>query len=374
MDKVLSKSTLWKYYKFGLLSHLLYIHDILTGIGARALEDARSACIGCDIIVFHPLMPFATDIAEAMGVPCIMAGLQPLTPTRCFPHFALTRRYLGRYLNLWSYGLTAIPYFLIRRRINHARRRLLGLNKRTSLGNPLMVRGRFPPAVYSISRALVAPPEDWGKDSLISGYWYSPPSKDYIAPPKLVEFLAAGPKPLYIGFGSNPVGSQDDLIALLLRALQLADLRAVICLNNLEAPSFTSSSDPQRFVVLGPVPHDWLFARVSAAVHHGGAGTVAVSLRAGLPTLVCPLLIDQPWWAERVHELGAGPPPLRYDSLTARTLATRLRDLVSNPDYAAKAAEIARIIAEERGAELAAEFIVTFANRVCSPEPKSSTG
>ena len=362
MDRMLASRRLWKYYRFGLLSRWLYIHDIQKSIGAKALEDMWSACRGCDAIVFHPMLPFATDIAEAMAVPCIMAAFQPLTPTRRFPLFSVAAGGAGGALNLLSYKMATVPYVYFTPRINAARRRLLGLGKRGLFADPLTVRGDRPPAVYGISKAVVSQPDDWPASALISGYWSSKPGLDTEAPSELDGFLAASRKPVYIGFGSNPIASANDLLTLLTGALKAADLRAVVCLSAAQLQSVSIAVDHARMFLSGPLPHHWLFERVAAAVHHGGAGTVAASLRAGLPTLVCPLLIDQLWWAGRVHALGAGPSPIRYDKLTVSNLTASLRDLTSNPRYAANAATIAEIISTENGAARAADFIAQIAN------------
>lgn len=367
MDQMLASRRLWKYYKFGMPSRWLYIHDIQKSIGARALEDVWSACQGADAIVFHPMLPFATDVAETLGVPCIMAAFQPLTPTRTFPLFSVTAGGFGSALNLLSYRMAVVPYVYFAPRLNAARRRLLGLKSRGLFTDPLAVKGERPPAVYGISTAVVCQPKDWGSEALISGYWQDQHEPDFVPPAGLESFLAAQSKPVYVGFGSNPLRAPDELLRMLSSALTAADLRAVVCMSGAQLKSLTAVHDPARIFLSGPLPHPWLFLRVAAAVHHGGAGTVAASLRAGLPTLVCPLLIDQLWWGDRVHSLGAGPRPIRLDRLSASNLAAALRDLTSNPAYAAKAAEIAAVIAAENGAARAAAFIAARLNGSVRP-------
>lgn len=357
MDAMLASRRLWKYHRFGFFSRWLYIHDIQQSIGARAFEDAKAACEGSQAILFHPMMPFATDIAEALDVPCIMAAFQPLTATAEFPLFSLTSSTHGGWFNRLSYRLTPGPYAWYARRINRARRRLLGLRRRKTFADPLRVRGQIVPAVYGISRWVVPQPADWGPDALIAGYWFLPPDETWTPPENLAEFLAAGPPPLYVGFGSNPIASPARLVACVGEALRLSGERAVLSLGRVPGAAAVAGVDAALLHIVGPVPHGWLFARVGAAVHHGGAGTVAASLKAGLATLICPLLIDQFWWGERIHAIGAGPEPLPSAALSAPALAERIRDLVGNPDYARTARRIAAGIAGEDGPGRAADFI-----------------
>ena len=82
---------------------------------------------------------------------------------------------------------------------------------------------------------------------------------------------------------------------------------------------------PDTLFALDEVPHSWLFPRLAAVVHHGGAGTTAAALAAGKPSIVCPYFHDQPFWGERIRDLGAGPPPIPQRELTADRLAEAIR-------------------------------------------------
>jgi sterol 3beta-glucosyltransferase len=103
------------------------------------------------------------------------------------------------------------------------------------------------------------------------------------------------------------------------------------------------------------VPHDWLFGRVKATIHHGGAGTTSASLRAGVPTLVVPFFADQPFWGWRVAELGVGPEPISPRSLGVERLAGAIRKSTSDRDMRARAAAMGQWIRSEKGIERAVE-------------------
>jgi len=121
--------------------------------------------------------------------------------------------------------------------------------------------------------------------------------------------------------------------------------------------------------VVDEVPHDWLFPRVAAVVHHGGAGTTAAGLRAGRPTLICPVLGDQPFWGDRVRDLGAGPRPLRLRRLSADALAAALNDLVANESYKATATRIGDALSSEDGAGEAVRVLERIESRTTPPSP-----
>ena len=120
---------------------------------------------------------------------------------------------------------------------------------------------------------------------------------------------------------------------------------------------------PKDIFAIDWVPFDWLLPRVSAAVHHGGAGTTAASLRAGVPTIIVPFFLDQFYWGKRVFELGAGPRPILRKSLKADALAAALRVATSDPGMRDRAAKLGQRIRAEDGV---ARAVATF-NRHLQP-------
>jgi len=97
------------------------------------------------------------------------------------------------------------------------------------------------------------------------------------------------------------------------------------------------------------VPHAWLFPRVAAVVHHGGAGTTAAGLRAGIPTIVIPFFADQPFWGHRVAALGVGTAPIPRKDLTAERLAKAIQQVVNDPGMRQRAADLGAKIQAEDG-------------------------
>jgi sterol 3beta-glucosyltransferase len=199
--------------------------------------------------------------------------------------------------------------------------------------------------LMAYSSALSADPGDWPVKAKITGAWFYESEPHFSLAPEIEDFLAKGPA-IYIGFGSMKWHSEQSANAVFDAIAQWGG-RALITSGwgGLKPPE----SLPENIMFTGPVHHSLLFPRVSAVVHHGGAGTTAEGFRHGRPTLILPQFMDQYDWARRVEALRAGPPPLAMKQVTARELAARLDDLTTNSDYRAGAAAIAAEMALEPG-------------------------
>jgi UDP:flavonoid glycosyltransferase YjiC (YdhE family) len=137
-----------------------------------------------------------------------------------------------------------------------------------------------------------------------------------------------------------------ELVRAVTRALTITGQRAIVLTG---WGGLSPAELPPEVFAIDWIPFDWLFQRVSAVVHHGGAGTTAASLRAGLPTIVVPFFLDQFFWGRRVFELGAGPRPIPRKRLDADNLAAALRQATTEPLMRDRAALLARHIGNEDG-------------------------
>lgn len=154
---------------------------------------------------------------------------------------------------------------------------------------------------------------------------------------------------MFFGFGSLTPADPVSFIELAAKAGRQAGVRQVIQAGQGDrAPA--SRPPPGDSIVVGDVPHDWLFPRMAAVVHHAGSGTTAAGLRAGVPAVTAPVLADQPFWAARVAGMGAGPPPIPHKQLSVGALAAAVRDAVTRPSYRTRAEGLSRRLAGEDGA------------------------
>jgi sterol 3beta-glucosyltransferase len=214
------------------------------------------------------------------------------------------------------------------------------------------------PMVYAFSPSVLPRPSDWGPHKQVSGYWFLDGMTNYEPPDELVSFLDQGPPPVYVGIGSLIDHEREKMTRTLIDAMARAGRRAILHTgwSELGTPELSDS-----VLVVDEVPHDWLFPRLAAVVHHGGAGTTAAGLRAGLPTVVVPFFFDQFLWAWRVHKLGAGPRWIPRKRLTVEGLAGAVRKAVEDADMRAKARAIGEEIRREDGVGRAVSLINEFA-------------
>ncbi|WP_165969238.1 glycosyltransferase [Actinomadura sp. KC06] len=325
---------------------------ILGPMAERLLAECSDACKGADLILGPTFCYLPMHLGEHLRVPWGLIHFQPSQPTGAFPHpFVPQARLLGRWGNRISYlAVEQIAWQLSRPFLNPWRAAALGLD-RLPLHGGLPSGGRPPrggPVLACFSPAVVPRPKDWPSHVSMTGYWFLD-ENGWEPPNDLADFLAAGPPPVYVGFGSM-VPEDPELTRLTIRAaLRLAGVRGVV-------QGDPDTSD-EHVHAARDVPHSWLFPRMAAVVHHGGAGTTAAGLRAGVPTVVCPFFGDQPYWGERVASLGAGPDPLPFRAMTAPLLASRLRRAIQDEKITDRAARLARRIQAENGIERALQII-----------------
>ena len=162
--------------------------------------------------------------------------------------------------------------------------------------------------LYGFSEKVVPYPKDWKKNNHITGYW-SLDAHPFTPPLELQTFIQSGEKPFYIGFGSPGMYKPGALIDLLFTAIQKSNIRAVIAIpRDVEINSAQHKAvEHQIYLLRGDIPHQWLFPQMAGIVHHGGAGTTGEALKAGVPSLILPLAVDQFFWGERVIRLGVSP-------------------------------------------------------------------
>ncbi len=322
--------------------------------------DCWNACQGADAIVFSTIgLAVGYPIAEKLGVPFSMAAPYPLTPTRAFrsPYFPAVPASLlfsGYYNHLTHVLSMQIFWQLLRPVVNKARREVLDLPS-LSLNWPLseIQRGRMT-LLYCYSPSIVPPAPDWSNRNHVTGYWFLDRHAAWQPPPDLVDFLKSGPPPVYIGFGSMNSRNPEEATETVLQALARSKQRGIL----LTGWGGLSNADlPDTIFKIDSIPHDWLFPQMAAIVHHGGSGTTAASMRAGVPTVIIPFFGDQPFWGQRIFELGAGPRPIPRKRLSVGQLAAAIQAATCDEAMCARSTALGERIRTEDGVAQAIEVL-----------------
>ena len=238
--------------------------------------------------------------------------------------------------------------------VNRFRVKTLRLEPVSTLWAPGQLYRQKVPYTYLWSPGLIPKPDDWGPEIDIAGFVFLDLASSFKPPDTLAEFLDAGEPPVYIGFGSIVVDDPDKFTSLIFQAVQKAGVRALVSKG--WGGLGDEGNTPENIYMLENTPHDWLFPRVSAVVHHGGAGTTAIGLKCGKPTMIVPFFGDQPFWGAMVAKAGAGAhEPIPYKGLTADALAEGILRCLT-PEAKEAAEKLAKdIVNEGDGAKNAAE-------------------
>ncbi|NVJ27549.1 MULTISPECIES: glycosyltransferase [Myxococcus] len=332
---------------------------LFKGFGAiirAGLDDEWRAAreLKPDVLVYHSKALGSHHIAEKLGAAELLAMPLPLTPTREFPVPIVPSLRLGGWLNALSYRVLSLANAVWAGATNDFRVKTLGLAPLSRFADPMKkADGSAVPALYAYSEHLLPRPTDWPPQAQVTGCWFLDEGVRWTPPAALQAFLEAGPPPVYVGFGSMGAAHADSRAATVLKAVALTGERAVLATG---WGGMKARELPPDVFMLESAPHDWLFPRMSAVVHHGGAGSTMAGLRAGKPTVICSFLGDQPFWGHMVLRAGVGPPPVPQKSLTAERLANAIRTALS-PTVRAQATAMGERIRAEDGVARAVQLI-----------------
>jgi sterol 3beta-glucosyltransferase len=340
----------------------------VAGQRGAAVAGQRGAAVagqrGVDLVVHHPVLPIGQHLAEFLGVPAVVAQPQPaLVPTREFGSAIWPGRMPG-VLNRPSYRAgMVLSAAWARRDLDRWRRDVLMLPPRPGRHDPLRAADGTPvPVLHAFSAHVVPPPADWPASAHVTGYWLLPTAPGWSPPRRLAEFLETGEPTVYLGFGSMPGPDPERLAAALMAAVR----RAVVASSSLALRRLLPAG---RFLVIRQAPHDWLFPRVQAVVHHGGAGTTGAAVAAGRPQVIWPFGVDQHFWARRMTGLGVAPSARPVRALTGPALAAALDQALGDRRLAAAAAELGQRVRAEDGCGTAVAQLEALRN-VSPDEPR----
>ena len=319
------------------------------------IEKAGETALSADVIVYHPKTFVGSHIYEARGTTVYLAMPLPgMMPTREFP-VPLASMPNWKWFNKSTYMANRSGMAPFRKLINQWRNDTLGLGKIGLFDDPYKVNGSYLPMLYAYSPAVVPPASDWPDTVCTTGYWLLDGVADSFEPPEaLVKFLDAGEPPVYIGFGSLTGTDPEKTTRNVFQAVKNAGVRAVLATG---WGGLTAAESGQNIYMIESVPHNWLFPRCSAVVHHGGSGTTATGLKAGRPTVICPFFGDQPFWGQRVFELGVGPKPIAQKKLSAENLTEAIKIAVTDQSIRDAAEKLGLTLKKEDGVAKAISVI-----------------
>lgn len=332
---------------------MLLAFNKMKKFGTLMGHDYYNACVGSELIIYHPGCTMGYFAGEHLGIPAVLASPFPMHKTK-------------EYLSVVLYGkvpsnqlTTALSYKMLQNMLWLASsgsvkpfwKEQFG-KLPPSFGPPYEKHKQIKkPALISCSDEIFKRPADWSEHIHQLGYWFVEEADTYQPPEALQNFLADGDAPVYIGFGS--MAMTDDLAELAeisAKALLIAGKRGIIA--GMGKPKTLS----EEHFVLDQAPHTWLFERVSVVCHHGGAGTSASGFRAGVPSVIIPFSNDQFAWAHRAYHLGIGAKPIPKKELTAQRLAEGILESLSS-ETVEKAKSVGERIRRENGAKACAEVL-----------------
>lgn len=302
---------------------------------------------------------FVPHLVEKLSIPAIGLYPYPLgTPTHAFPNIFVPVNNLGGMFNKLSHQFFDLSWFLLQKPLRDWRIKTLGLS--TDVGEAVKkFRATRPPILYSFSKHILPQPDDWDQEAVISGYWFLPRPNEWQPDPELVAFIQDGSPPVYIGFGSMNLPNAANVTQSVVEALQKTSQRGLLLsgkgrLLDIERPSIRSFTG---------APFSWLFPQMRALVHHGGSGTTALGLQAGVPATAIPFMMDQPFWGQRLETLGVGTQPIPIKRLTVEKLAVAIEKMVKDSTMREKAQALSKKILSEDGTAKAVAFIEQFLNK-----------
>jgi UDP:flavonoid glycosyltransferase YjiC (YdhE family) len=288
----------------------------------------KASNIDQDAIISTFLGVSTCPIARAKKIPFFYVLPMPSLQTREFPNPLFPRLPLGKIYNELTYRIAD------------------GFITRSYKDASCLLEEPRPIYLFCFSPHVVPRPYDWGDFAHVTGYWFLDQPNDWQPLSNLEAFLQAGPPPVYVGFGSTLTKDTKTMTKLVLDALALAKQRAVLVTG--WGGLKTGKVQPDVFVA-DSIPFDWLFPRVKAAIHHGGAGTTSAALRAAIPSVIVPFGADQSFWAHRMKALGVATDPISPKRLTAKRLAAAIQNALEDKQMQENANALGEKINSEDG-------------------------
>lgn len=318
-------------------------------IQTQISTDVLKGCEPADVLISNVLsIIWVQAVAEKLNKKWGIVQLNPPSvPTKEFP-FAGLAFFDSPYYNLFSHRLVRYFFWKFNKKDLNIFRQSLGLP--VCKTNPLdtVIKDNIL-NIHGFSQQLIRQPSDWNSNSLITGFLFVPQkireSQDIEKPSdELLNWLSAGKKPIYVGFGSMPIPNPELFGDIINKIVATTGLRVVFCKGWSVMPNL--KAHPNLFEV-NYINHEWLFPQCMCAIVHGGAGTTAAVLKAKLPLIIVSVFGDQPWWGNIIQnkQLGVHIP---FKQITTKKLLKAIV-FVQTPQVIKNVNNIGETIEQEGG-------------------------
>jgi UDP:flavonoid glycosyltransferase YjiC (YdhE family) len=327
---------------------IIFLHFVRQELKIQ-FRELPDIVAGADLVIGASLAFGLHTIAQHQGIPYVFIALTPqLFPSGHHPFLAFRNHRMPRCLNRLSWNFSNFMDNINTKALINRERRRLGLKPiREAWGHILGSH-----VILATDRILGTVPPDVEQTYFQTGYFHLGQKEELDR--DVEAFLDAGPPPLHVGFGSMPSRDLQALTPLVLDAVRSVGHRVIVSCRRFNGGRLVS--DRNCFFIQNS-PHHALFPRMAAVVHHGGAGTTATAARAGVPQIIVPHILDQYYWANRIHHAGVGPEPVWRSRLTRKRLAKAVEECLSSETMRRRAKEISALIQSHNSLGVAVKAI-----------------
>lgn len=340
------KSKLWL---IGAIKTMKFMFKIIE----KSSLEIKELCKKVDFVIASHSQIGAAE-AEASGMPYISVTLQPDVIPKKKEEKELFETLATKLATTFISPFMVGPYNKLRRN--------LGLNKVKTfddLLSPILNVIPISPEVYPENRL-------WEDKNKVVGYWFSDEYEEYEPSERLVNFLKKGIPPIVITLGAMGFESSEEKTKLdiLVKSINNTEMRAII-------QGFTKTLEgyplPDNILSVESIPHSWLFRQAYCVIHHGGFGTTASAIKAGVPSIVIPHVLDQYFWANRVYELGIGVKPVTAKDLNEKNLTEAITILKNNYiEVSSSVKVLGEKVSEEDGLAITVKLIEDILYEECN--------
>lgn len=331
------------------------IEEVIFAALRDAYEDLAQLSTGADLLVTHPAAPAGPLVGRKLGLPWISTVLAPLSFfSKSDPPVPPAYQWLNK-LRFFVPGFIKLLHLAMKRAYNIDR--FTALREELELadyGHPIFEGQHSPTLILALFSKVFGPPQpDWPKQARITGFCFYDGGHERPMTLELRDFLDNGSPPIIFTLGSSAVWVARDFFKQSIAAAQQLGRRAVLLVGDLENHP---ESLPAGMIAADYAPYEIILPRACAVVHHGGVGTTAQGLLAGVPTLIVPFAFDQFDNAEHARRLGTSRTLYRKHFNTVSAIR-ELGELLSKQAYAERAKHVSNQLKQENGASQAADLI-----------------